>query len=464
MRIDPSRTQRLMLMVSALIAVLVLVGALVLGWLRPAGRVGESPIVADRRGGALFVAVDSRLHPVLNLVSGRLIAGDAVDPTFVGAEELAKWPRGALVGIVGAPVESPAVAAPEVSRWSVCDTAAERLGARPVVTGIDGGLTLGDRARVLAAGEAVVGEFDGEAFVVTDGVRMKVDLNDRAVTGALGLAGSGVRPVPMSQALVDALPAGRALEVPRVPGWGEPTRIGIAGVVIGSVVVSQDVASGADQHFVVLADGVQPVSAVVAAMIRQRDSFGAATPVRVAPDRLAEIAVRSVLDVGYYPQDPLRVVDWRAEPVTCVSWERGVADRQGRQRVLVGRALPVRVEQDGRLVPLVVGRDAAGVVADQVLLSDAAATFVATTGGELDSGRREAMWLISSSGVRYGVPHDEQALRALGLAIEDLRLAPWPLLRVWPRGPELSREAALTMHDTMAGVPFAGVPVTRSGR
>jgi ESX secretion system ATPase EccB len=59
MQTDRMRTQRLMLMISALIAV---------RWLRPAGLVNDSKIVADRKLGTVFVSVDGRLHPALNLV------------------------------------------------------------------------------------------------------------------------------------------------------------------------------------------------------------------------------------------------------------------------------------------------------------------------------------------------------------------------------------------------------------
>ncbi|HUO41309.1 MAG TPA: type VII secretion protein EccB, partial [Mycobacterium sp.] len=92
-----------------------------------------------------------------------------------------------------------------------------------------------------------------------------------------------------------------------------------------------------------------------------------------------------------------------------------------------------------------------GVQADQVLLADQPATFVSTTGSAPDSPQRETMWLISESGVRYGVPFDEEALRALGLAVAENRPAPWAMLQVWPAGPELSRAAALTVHDSAVG-------------
>lgn len=462
MQTDRIRTQRLVLMISALIAVLVMVGALVVGWLRPAGLVNDSKIVADRRLGTVFVSVDGRLHPALNLVSARLIAGEALEPTFVSGDDLAKWARGPLVGIVGAPEEPPVVVSPEVSRWAVCDTASESMRARPVVTGINGELALADRAREVPANSAVVGAFDRHAYVITGGVRMPVDLSERAVTGPLGLD-AAIKPVELSQALVDAVPAGRPLTVPAVPGAGGPSELSLGvPVVVGSVVVSEDVASGQDRFYVVLADGVQPVSAVVAAMLRQRDSFGAAQPARVSPDELTAVAVREVLDVAGYPAEPLRVIDWRAEPVLCVAWERGVSDRQARQRVLVGRALPVRAAQEANLVQLVVAAQDRGRLADQVLLSDGAATFVSTTGASVDSARRETMWLFDGSGVRYGVPFDAESMKALGVATGQLRLAPWPLLRVWPAGPELSRQAAMVMHDSLVG---QAVPVsTGTGR
>lgn len=451
MQTDRMRTQRLMFIISALIAVLVMVGALVVGWLRPAGLVNDSKIVADRKLGTLFVSVDGRLHEALNLVSARLIAGEPLEPTFVSPDDLAKWPRGPRVGIIGAPQEPPLVQSPEVSRWAVCDTASDTLSGRPVVTGINGELTLADRAREMGGDTAVVGIFDGQAYVITGGVRMPVDLSDRAVTGPVGLDEASA-PVELSQAVVDAVPAGRPLVVPAVPGAGEPTAVNAGTpVVIGSVVVSQDVASGQDQFYVVLADGVQPVTSVVAAMLRQRDSYGASQPPRVSPDVLGDIPVREVLDVTGYPAQPLKVVDWRADPVLCVAWERGMSDRQARQRLLVGRALPVTVEQEAHLVPLVVSAADRGTVADQVLLAGSPATWVSTTGASPDSARRETLWLISESGVRYGVPFDEETLRALGLKDVAPRLAPWPLLRVWPAGPELSRQAAMTMHDTMAG-------------
>ena len=87
---------------------LVAVGLMfLLSWFKPAGQVGQSKILADRDTGALYVVVDGRLHPALNLMNARLIAGENANPTFIKAAELEKYPQGTTVGIVGAPAAMP---------------------------------------------------------------------------------------------------------------------------------------------------------------------------------------------------------------------------------------------------------------------------------------------------------------------------------------------------------------------
>ena len=78
------------------------------------------------------------------------------------------------MGIIGAPVDSPKVSSPETSRWAVCDTASNTMAGSPVVTGIDGELTLGQGAGQLGDGQAVLLSYGPQAFVVSNGVRMPV--------------------------------------------------------------------------------------------------------------------------------------------------------------------------------------------------------------------------------------------------------------------------------------------------
>ena len=77
-----------------------------MAYIKPAGQVRTSPILANRDTGAIYVMVDGRLHPT-NLISARLISGTNANPTFVKSNEIDKYPQGPKVGIIGAPDEMP---------------------------------------------------------------------------------------------------------------------------------------------------------------------------------------------------------------------------------------------------------------------------------------------------------------------------------------------------------------------
>lgn len=462
MDVEWERNPKLAVWISVVVAVLMALGCWVVGWWRPDGLVGQTKIVADSKHG-LYVNLDGRLFPALNLVSAQLIAGRPDQAANVGDGEIAKMPKGPKVGIAGAPVATPVALSPETSRWAVCDSASPTLAGLPVVTGINGMLTTGDGAVDLASGHSVLMSFENQAFVVSDGVRMPIDVSDRAVAGPLGIE-VGRPVIQMSRALYDAIPAGGRLVVPVVPDAGAPSPVALGvPLVNGAVVVTRDIATSTDHYYVVTGDGVQAISPVVAEMLRQRDTHGLASAPRVAPDRLAKVPTRHVLDVDFYPESPLQLVDGRDLTVTCSAWERGVDDRQGRLRLLSSRILPVTVEQARAAIPLVGGGNR-GVQADQVVFSDAPTTFLTTTGSAPDSPARETLWLLDMTGVRYGVPYGENgAMQALGLTLQQARLAPWSMLQVWPAGPELSRAAALTAHGATDGSAAALPSATGQG-
>lgn len=456
MDVEWERRQKLALTLSVLVGVVGLGGALLAGWWRPAARVGDTAIVADKAG-AIYVNVGGRLHPALNLVSAQLVTGRPSAPVVVSAEDIANQPKGPAVGIVGAPSGAPAVLSPEISRWAVCDTAPSSLAGAPQVTGIDGALTLGAGSRELDGSSAALMSYGGQTFVVTAGKRMAIDVSERAVAEPLGID-VGHPVAVMSRALFDAVPAAGPLVVPSVAYAGSPSSVDVGvAVVNGVVVVTRDVSSGVDQFYVVVGDGVQPISPVVAAMLRQRDTFGFASPPRVTPDRIGKIPVRRVLEVDSYPRGPLRLVDGADMSVTCAAWERGVDERQGRLSLVAARRLPVADHGGAAVIPLVGGGNG-GVQADQVVFGEGAATFVTTTGAAADSPERATLWLFDATGVRYGVPFGGGAMEALGLSKAQPRLAPWSMLQVWPVGPELSRAAALTLHGSSSSPP-AVLPV-----
>src|SRR5262245_46738033 len=191
MEFDPVQRQRASLILGFTFALLAVALMFVLSWFKPAGQVGKSNILADRDTGAVYVLVDGRLHPALNLASARLIAGQANNPTFVKAAELAKYPQGPTVGIVGAPAAMP-IRTADTSQWAVCDTApvataTSSAGNAPVVTAIAGPLTVGQRSAPLHMPNAILARYNGKTYVIWDGHRSEIDLSNKAVALALGV-------------------------------------------------------------------------------------------------------------------------------------------------------------------------------------------------------------------------------------------------------------------------------------
>ena len=102
-------------------------------------------------------------------------------------------------------------------------------------------------------------------------------------------------------------------------------------------------ASGKDQFYVVLADGVQPVSRSWRPCCANGIRSEWRNRPRVSPDVLGDVPVRDLLDVTDYPTEPLKVVNWRADP--CCAWPGTVAQQIGRPPAASGW---LRLAGDGR--------------------------------------------------------------------------------------------------------------------
>jgi type VII secretion protein EccB len=456
---DPEQRRSAALILGFTFTLLAVALMFVLSWFKPAGQVGKSAILADRDTGAVYVLVDGRLHPALNLASARLIAGDANNPTFVKATELEKYPQGPTVGIVGAPAAMP-IRTGDASHWAVCDTAPAATATSsasdaPVVTAIAGPLSLGQRSAPLRMPNAILGRYHGSTYVIWDGHRSEIDLSNKAVALALGVDSSAPTPVPLSKALFDALPATDPLVTPPVPRAGEPSPFDVApGAVIGSVLSARDLTQpGTNTLYVLLANGVQRISPFVASLLRSANSFGDVAPLEVTPDRLARVPVVESLPVSFYPDTRLQLVDTAVDGTTCLAWSKGATDHSAQISVLSGQGLPIPVGDDQQLVHLVKDvRDPNAVEADQAFIGKDATNLVMTTSAAPAADSRESMWWISDQGVRYGIELTDESLRALGLSPANASQAPWPLIRVFAPGPALSRADAMTQHDTLTPV------------
>lgn len=457
---DPEQRRLSALVLGYVVTVLVVALAALMAYIKPAGQVGKSPILADRDTGQIYVMVDNRLYPALNLISARLISGHSGNPTYVKPAELAKYPQGPTVGIVGAPTLMPIRTALD-SQWAVCDTtptatATASAGQAPTVTTLAGPLTIGRRSAPLRMPHAILARHNDTTFVVWDGHRSAIDLTNKPVALALGVDYDAPPPITMSTALFDAIPATDPLIVPAIPAAGAPSQWNLGPqVVVGSVVSVPDVQRGGSEAlFVVLADGIQHISPFVASLLRSANSFGDVAPVAVSPDRIASIPVVDELPVSYYPSTRLHLVDTSVDGTTCLAWSKGATDKAAKITVLSGQGLPIDADRDERLVHIVKDAPAIpnSVEADRVYIAPDATNLVMSTNADPSSVSRDSLWWVSDQGVRFGIAIDNSALQPLNITTSAAQQAPWVLIRTLAPGPALSRQDALTQHDTLSPV------------
>ncbi len=453
MEIEPGRRQNLAVVASVSAALVICLGSLLYSFISPSGQVNESPIIADRDSGALYVRVADRLYPALNLASARLITGRPDNPHLVRSSQIASFPRGPLVGIPGAPSNF-APSTPAKSSWLVCDTvgSAGAMGSGPgspsgvTVTVIDGNPDLSGHRRVLAGSDAAVLSYGGDAWVIREGRRSRIDATNRSVLLPLGLTPEQVSAAkPMSRALFDALPVGPELTVPDVTDAGSPASFPGAPGPVGTVIVTPQI-SGPQQYSLVLSDGVQTLPPLVA-QILQNSGPVSTRPVTVEPSALAKMPVVKKLDLSSYPDSPLNVMDMRENPATCWWWEKTSGENRARVQVISGSTIPVASHDTNKVVSLVKA-DTTGRQADQVYFGPDHANFVAVTGNDPGAKTTESLWWLTDAGARFGVDDTRDVREALGLKTTP-SLAPWVALRLLPQGPTLSRADALVEHDTL---------------
>lgn len=99
---DPIAKLRRGLLFGLSAAVLLGVGSGALAVFSPAADPGDAPIMRSDSGD-LFVRVDQQIHPVANLASARLVAGEPAQPVKASDSVLAREHIGVPIGIPDAP-------------------------------------------------------------------------------------------------------------------------------------------------------------------------------------------------------------------------------------------------------------------------------------------------------------------------------------------------------------------------
>ncbi|WP_025736518.1 type VII secretion protein EccB [Mycobacterium genavense] len=459
MLVDPLRTQSRAVLMGVLILITGLAGCFVFSLIRSNGQAGNNAVLADWDTAALYVRIGDQLHPVLNLTSARLIAGKPVNPTTVKSSELDRFPRGNLIGIPGAP-ERMVQNTSRDANWTVCDTVSEAAQGSHAVhsTGVtviagtpDSG---GTRAAAIAPADAVLVEFTGDkgtsTWLLWNGKRSQVDLANHAITNALGLGADVPAPRPIAAGLFNAIPEAPSLSAPAIPNAGAPAAYPVP-APIGAVVTSYGVDPGNLRYYAVLPDGLQPISPVLAAVLRNTNSHGLDQPPRLGADEVAKLPVSRTLDTTRFPDRQVTLVDAAKNPVACAYWSKPAGAASSSLSLLAGSALPV---PDAVRTVNLIGGGTQGI-ATRVALAPGTGYFAQSVGGGATSPGAGALFWVSDTGVRYGIDNETEnaghgkTVEALGLTPPPVPI-PWSMLSLFATGPTLSRADALLAHDGLA--------------
>ena len=446
---DPLRRQGRALSVGLMLGVVLLAGAFILSIFKPAGASGNQVILAERTSNQLYVKVNDELHPVLNLASARLIAGKPDAATVVKPAEIDKFPLGNTVGIPNAPSRMEQNPTRD-ARWMLCDNVGAGAEAGTTVTSGDpvpgpGHATpLPDDTAILA-----IDNTDKSTWLIWGGKRSAIDLTNAAVTAAVGVNVDSPSPRPINRALLNLIPQSPPLVVPFVANAGDPPRFpwpvpGQAAPLIGSVVVDHD-ENNQVRYYVVGAEGVQPISPVIAAILRANDAYGLVEPPALTPDQINKASKVDVVPVDYYPTNAMQILDPTTNPVSCGQWVKLDGAPTSTLTLLAGQSLPVAADAK----PVVLN-GAGALTAQRVILPKGTGYFVQVTGQQPESTTKESVFWLSDLGVRYGMESSgpgagASPAQALGMTHDPLPI-PWSLLSLFAPGPTLSKDDALVAH------------------
>ncbi|GAA1512198.1 type VII secretion protein EccB [Sphaerisporangium rubeum] len=443
---SPMRRHNVAMFCGVLVAVLVTAAFGVWGLLRPGGATAltePGTLIVEEGTGATYVysKAEERLIPVANYTSARLLLGTAtVTVRTVSPASLAGFSRGTLVGIAGAPESLPAPDRLVRGPWSACvaETTGSGGARRPYVT-LVGGMAVGGRP------------FGNGAMVADDGQQSWVILADRRMrigdAGVRALTASRPRQVPASW--LNALPIGPDFTGPRVAGRGKRMR-GPDGLpsAVGRVYTVPAVTGGDARWYVLLRDGLAPISQTQATLMLQDPASQAAygrgrmRPLEVDAARAnAFPQSRTSLAADGLPATMPRIETPDPAAPLCAVYadtEKGST----RASLTIGGRLAMPA-------PAAAGADPDHV--DQVLLPPGGAVLAGLLPGDGQAQAVRDHWLITDQGRRFALASAD-VLAILGYDAAHVTPVPAHLLHLIPEGPALDPAAA------RVPVPAGGTP------
>ncbi|WP_371790736.1 type VII secretion protein EccB [Streptomyces sp. NBC_01471] len=408
----PMRSAGLGAMFGVILAVLLVLGSAVFGLLMPAEDTSwehDGALVVQKETGTRYLYVKGQLHPTLNYSSALLAAGSGAKVTEVSRTSLSKVRRGSTIGIAGAPDDIAEPGSLLTGAWADC----LRPGTRPVERvdfSPNSARAVSDDTRVLVSGP------NDSRYVIWNDTKYLI--KDRTSLLALGL--DAERPIPSTQAWLDALPSGASAGPATIPGAGEGGRT-VAGTQqpVGSLF--RTVVGSTNHYYVLRADGLAPVNQTESALLAAKP--GGREPVQVSPTDIAAVPSSADTTLLHRIPDLIAAKDTTSDKSGALCLKRSTSDH---------KAHPTVVRESGRVMT---ARTAAVIPTEHAVLAAPPKQRGAT--GDPDK------YLITDQGVKYQLPGD--AAQALGFGSVTPRTLPTTTLDQIANGPRLSRSRAVAV-------------------
>jgi type VII secretion protein EccB len=429
-----------------MVAVLVAAGFGVWGLLRGGGATSlekAGMLLIEKETGTkyAFSERDHKLIPFLNYTSARLAMEGEAKQRVVSRKSLAKYDRGPVVGIVGAPDTLPDPKSMARGRWSLCvRRTANGQGVQRSAVSLVGGREVGGRP--LGDGQAVVVRAGDQVWLVWNDRRMRVPSGGERVLTA-------DQPVEVTQNWLNGLPAGPDFKAPDIPHLGDKVDGPGGSARVGQVYV---VRTGAeDRWYVQLADGLASIyqtegvlllgdpavkdKAYGGELARELEIDPAAAAARPSPTQVHNAGLPATTPKAerYDPMTPL-----------CAVYS-GTDQRSLAARLTIGGTLPALTTT---AVAQTATPTSAGPI-DQVVLPGGGtlAGTLATSGQS-----PQAYSVVTDQGFRFPLQSSDEVAK-LGYKIADAAPVPANLLRLIPEGPALDPVRARTPVATALVTP-----------
>ncbi|MCO6011608.1 type VII secretion protein EccB [Actinoallomurus purpureus] len=427
---SPMRRPSVAAFSGAMVAVLIAAVFGVIGFISPSGAKGldqGGTVIIERETGTKYVYDTNRkrLLPVLNYASAKLAldSGNSAQ-RVVSRKSLAKFTRGPMIGIPGAPDSLPDPNHLVKKPWSVCvRNGTTTAGGTRSVTSLVAGSSVG--GRLLGAGQAVVVQAGGQSYVIWNNQRMHMTLPP-AQAGSV----TRVQPAPVSQTWLNPLDQGADFVAPPVGNRG-----GAVPGVDGSVGQVFKVPSGA--WYVLLSDGFAQITETQgilllaepqtkenayhgqAAVARDTD-FGTVT---------SKPSTQHVMDARL-PQTMPDFVPWDASTPLCAVYadmDKGSVSA----RLSIGGSLP-------DVDPTISGQ---GTTVDQVILPPGGAALVGLLPAANELNAINSWYIVNDAGVCFPLSSKDTAQK-LGYNVNNAAPIPKGVQQLMPTGPTLDPTAA----------------------